>query len=270
MGVPLERVELLQSDTTAVSYDRSTGASRTTTIVGLAIQAAARGRPGAARRLGQRDARRRAGGRGGSGWRRSSTASSTTGARSSGPGSPGRAARPWAAATSGGPARPAAMPPFWEIGCVGVEVSVDETTGQVRVERLVTVGDVGCAINPQLVEIAGPRARRSWASGIALTRGARLLGRGQPPERQPRRLPGPAGRRHPGRDDDPRRARRRRRRVRREGRRRGFAQPGRGGDRERHRAGRRASGCARRPSPRSGCGGRCGSVTRATEPREDG
>jgi CO/xanthine dehydrogenase Mo-binding subunit len=44
------------------------------------------------------------------------------------------------------------MPPFWEIGCVGVEVSVDEATGQVRVERLVTVGDVGCAINPQLVE----------------------------------------------------------------------------------------------------------------------
>jgi CO/xanthine dehydrogenase Mo-binding subunit len=44
------------------------------------------------------------------------------------------------------------MPPFWEIGCVGVEVSVDESTGIVRVEKLVTVGDVGCAINPQLVE----------------------------------------------------------------------------------------------------------------------
>jgi CO/xanthine dehydrogenase Mo-binding subunit len=44
------------------------------------------------------------------------------------------------------------MPPFWEIGCVGVEVSVDEDTGVVTVERLVTVGDVGCAINPQLVE----------------------------------------------------------------------------------------------------------------------
>jgi CO/xanthine dehydrogenase Mo-binding subunit len=44
------------------------------------------------------------------------------------------------------------MPPFWEVGCVGVEVSVDEETGKVTVERLVTVGDVGCAINPQLVE----------------------------------------------------------------------------------------------------------------------
>ena len=29
---------------------------------------------------------------------------------------------------------------------------VDEPTGEIRVERLVTVGDVGCAINPQLVE----------------------------------------------------------------------------------------------------------------------
>ncbi len=44
------------------------------------------------------------------------------------------------------------MPSFWEIGCVGVEVSVDEATGQIRVKHLVTVGDVGCAINPQLVE----------------------------------------------------------------------------------------------------------------------
>jgi CO/xanthine dehydrogenase Mo-binding subunit len=44
------------------------------------------------------------------------------------------------------------MPPFWEIGCVGVEVSVDEEMGRIRVEHLVTVGDVGCAINPQLVE----------------------------------------------------------------------------------------------------------------------
>jgi CO/xanthine dehydrogenase Mo-binding subunit len=44
------------------------------------------------------------------------------------------------------------MPPFWEIGCVGVEVQVDEETGEIDVRRLVTVGDVGCAINPQLVE----------------------------------------------------------------------------------------------------------------------
>ena len=35
---------------------------------------------------------------------------------------------------------------------VGVEVSVDPDTGYVTVERLATVGDVGYAINPALVE----------------------------------------------------------------------------------------------------------------------
>jgi CO/xanthine dehydrogenase Mo-binding subunit len=44
------------------------------------------------------------------------------------------------------------MPPFWEIGCIGVEVSVDEDTGVIRIVRLVTLGDVGAAINPQLAE----------------------------------------------------------------------------------------------------------------------
>jgi CO/xanthine dehydrogenase Mo-binding subunit len=44
------------------------------------------------------------------------------------------------------------LPPFWEVGMVGVEVSVDPGTGKVTVEHLVTVGDVGYAINPALVE----------------------------------------------------------------------------------------------------------------------
>ncbi len=46
----------------------------------------------------------------------------------------------------------AVLPPFWEIGAVGVEVSVDEATGEVAVEHLVTVGDVGHAVNPDLVK----------------------------------------------------------------------------------------------------------------------
>jgi CO/xanthine dehydrogenase Mo-binding subunit len=44
------------------------------------------------------------------------------------------------------------LPPFWEIGMVGVEVSVDPDTGYVTIERLATVGDVGFAINPAMVE----------------------------------------------------------------------------------------------------------------------
>jgi CO/xanthine dehydrogenase Mo-binding subunit len=44
------------------------------------------------------------------------------------------------------------MPPFWEVGCVGVEVRVDPDTGFVAVEQLVTVADVGFAMNPKAVE----------------------------------------------------------------------------------------------------------------------
>ena len=44
------------------------------------------------------------------------------------------------------------MPPFWEIGMVGVGCRVDTETGEVRIEQLVTVADVGFAINPQAVE----------------------------------------------------------------------------------------------------------------------
>jgi CO/xanthine dehydrogenase Mo-binding subunit len=152
MGVELERVHLLQSDTAAVSYDRSTGASRTTTLMGRAIAAAAQ------------DARAQL-----VEWAQESLApdgptvvEDHTGVRV------GDKLHDWGAivrAWFGGMAgecvgrgyvrRSGAteeMPPFWEIGCVGVEVSVDESTGIVRVEKLVTVGDVGCAINPQLVE----------------------------------------------------------------------------------------------------------------------
>ncbi|HXG39953.1 MAG TPA: xanthine dehydrogenase family protein molybdopterin-binding subunit [Candidatus Limnocylindrales bacterium] len=152
MGVPLERVTLVQSDTAMVSYDRSTGASRTTTLMGLAIQAAARdvraqlvrwaeqtvavdGPPVVEERDGVRAGDRRYD------W--------------------GELVQRWFGGAGGeaigrGYVRRAGvteeLPPFWEIGCVGVEVRVDEETGEIRVERLVTVGDVGRAINPQLAE----------------------------------------------------------------------------------------------------------------------
>jgi CO/xanthine dehydrogenase Mo-binding subunit len=45
----------------------------------------------------------------------------------------------------------AKMPPFYEIGCSGLELTVDRETGQVHVTKLTTVGDVGFAINPALV-----------------------------------------------------------------------------------------------------------------------
>ena len=152
MGVELDRVHLVQSDTSAVSYDRSTGASRTTTLMGLAIQAAAR------------DARAQL-----VRWAEESLApdgpdviEERSGVRiGDAVHDWGAIVRAWFGSASGevigrGYIRRAGateeMPPFWEIGCVGVEVEVDEDTGEIRIDRLVTIGDVGCAINPQLVE----------------------------------------------------------------------------------------------------------------------
>jgi CO/xanthine dehydrogenase Mo-binding subunit len=152
MGVDLDRIHLLQSDTAAVTYDRSTGASRTTTLMGLAIGAAAS------------DARAQL-----VEWAQETLApDGPTVAETRGGVRIGEEFHDWGAVVRsffGGSAGECVgrgylrkhgvteeMPPFWEIGCVGVEVSVDEPTGRIRVERLVTVGDVGCAINPQLVE----------------------------------------------------------------------------------------------------------------------
>lgn len=152
MGVPLDSVQLLQSDTSAISYDRSTGASRTTTLMGLAIQAAAR------------DAREqlcnfaRESVEAGS----SEVTEEQSGIRIDGELHDwGSLIRSWFGGSYGevvgrGYLRRAGataeMPPFWEVGCVGLEVTVDEETGEVRVLRMVTIGDVGCAINPQLAE----------------------------------------------------------------------------------------------------------------------
>lgn len=152
MGVSLDVVHLLQSDTGSVGYDRSTGASRTTTLMGLAIKAAAR------------DARTQL-----VAWANDALAPNgesvdeePNGVRVDGAFHDwGAVVRAWFGADAGevigrGYLRrsgdTAEMPPFYEIGCVGVEVKVDEDTGKIHVMTLVTVGDVGAAINPQLVE----------------------------------------------------------------------------------------------------------------------
>src|SRR5260370_21225170 len=44
------------------------------------------------------------------------------------------------------------VPVFWEIGVVGVEIALDEETGKISLDTLVTVGDVGLAIHPAMTE----------------------------------------------------------------------------------------------------------------------
>ena len=93
-----------------------------------------------------------------------SATSSMTGARSCVRGSAAPAARSSGAATSAEPARRAEMPPFWEIGCVGVEVSVDEETGQDPRRAAGHGGRRRLRHQPAAGRGTGRRARRSWAS----------------------------------------------------------------------------------------------------------
>ena len=46
----------------------------------------------------------------------------------------------------------AAGPVFWEVCIGGAEISLDRDTGRIRVNKLVSVADVGQAINPRLIE----------------------------------------------------------------------------------------------------------------------
>jgi CO/xanthine dehydrogenase Mo-binding subunit len=42
--------------------------------------------------------------------------------------------------------------PFWMVGGTGAEIEVDTETGHIRVSKLINAGDVGCAINPEIVK----------------------------------------------------------------------------------------------------------------------
>jgi CO/xanthine dehydrogenase Mo-binding subunit len=137
LGLPLERVVVQGADTRFTPYDRSTGASRSTTLAGLAVQrAAADLRAQLAEIAGGDDLdpdnypallMRRFGFAGGELIGRGEVRPQGTGSYAEGP-------------------------VFWEV-CVGAaEVDVDPETGFVRVLKTVTAADVGKAINPQLVE----------------------------------------------------------------------------------------------------------------------
>jgi CO/xanthine dehydrogenase Mo-binding subunit len=154
LGIAAEQVVVRGADTRFTPYDRSTGASRSTTLAGLAVQrAAARVREHLLETAGD------AWGadpslvelRNGAAWL-------------------GERSLPFqklmikrfgfigGELVGHGEVRPegtgsyAEGPVFWEVCVAGAEVAVDPETGIVRVLGTATVADVGKAINPQLVE----------------------------------------------------------------------------------------------------------------------
>lgn len=155
LALPIERIRVPGADTWMTPYDRSTGASRSTTLAGMAAHRAA---------LDVRD-------------QLLAIAGQIWGT------SPGQLSLREAAVWKGddslsypelcqryfglaggeivgtGRVQPepgqgsyAAGPYFWEVCLGGAEVQVDEDTGRVHVRRLVSVADVGQAVNPRLIE----------------------------------------------------------------------------------------------------------------------
>ena len=137
LGVRPDQVTVRGADTRFTPYDRSTGASRSTTLAGLAVQRAAASVRAELEEIAAGDPiepdsitglmARRFGLAGGELIGHGEVAPTGTGSYAEGP-------------------------VFWEV-CVGAaEVELDPDTGVVRVRKTATVADVGKAINPLLVE----------------------------------------------------------------------------------------------------------------------
>jgi CO/xanthine dehydrogenase Mo-binding subunit len=155
LALPLDRIRVPGGDTALTPYDRSTGASRSTTIAGLAVQRAAADLRSqllaiASRVLGLPEAALSL--RVGAVWHEGESVPypdlikahfGMVGGELIGHGE----VRP-----ERGSGSYAEGPVFWEVCIGGAEVTVDPDTGRVSVEKAVSVADVGKALNPRLVE----------------------------------------------------------------------------------------------------------------------
>ncbi len=154
LAMPAERIRCQGTDTRFTPYDRSTGASRSTTLAGLAVQrAAAEVRADLMEIAGKvwPDAGDAVELRDGAAWWKGERRSypeliarrfGLSGGQLIGEGG----------VHPEGTGSYAEGPVFWEV-CIGAaEVHVDRETGVVSVRRTATVADVGTAINPLLVE----------------------------------------------------------------------------------------------------------------------
>ena len=155
LSVPLARVSVVQPDTAVTPYDQTTSSSRSTAMTGRAVQVAAEDVRDQllaivaqawsvdARELALADGAVVSGGRRLAYSETLALRFGMSGGELIGRGviAPGRTAAPLGGST-----------PFWEMAVGAAEVSVDEETGAVRVERYVSVADVGRAINPLLLE----------------------------------------------------------------------------------------------------------------------
>ena len=155
LSVPLARVTVATPDTAITPYDQTTSSSRSTTLTGRAVMEAAEDVREqllrvagthfgvAARTLALDDGAVVAGDRRLEYPEVLKLRFGMSGGELIGRGivAPGRTAAPLGGST-----------PFWEMAVGAAEISLDEETGAIRVERYVSVADVGRAINPLVLE----------------------------------------------------------------------------------------------------------------------
>jgi CO/xanthine dehydrogenase Mo-binding subunit len=155
LAIDVDLVTVQGADTRFTPYDRSTGASRSTTLAGLAVQRAAV------------DLRERLVETAAGAWGVERDGLEVIDGAVRGPGGEAdyseliaeRFGFAGGELVGEGEVRPergrgsyAEGPVFWEICIAAAEVGVDPETGRVGVERTATIADVGKAINPLLVE----------------------------------------------------------------------------------------------------------------------
>ena len=153
LSIPVAKVTMRGTETRTTPFDRSTGASRSTTVMGSAVKAAAldlrRQLIEAAVEILRVNA---------------STITLSNGQAVSGDKQMtyGQVVSAFFGMPGGeligrGYMRPdgtlgKSLPLFWETGMGSAEIAVDEETGAIRVEKYVTVADVGKALNPLQAE----------------------------------------------------------------------------------------------------------------------
>jgi CO/xanthine dehydrogenase Mo-binding subunit len=153
LSVPVAKITMRETETRTTPFDRSTGASRSTTVMGSAVRAAAldlrRQLVEAAAEIFRVD--------------------QSTITLSNGQAVSGERQMPYGQIVSAffgmpggeligrGYMRPdgtlgKSLPLFWETGMGSAEIAVDEETGAIQLEKYVTVADVGRALNPLQAE----------------------------------------------------------------------------------------------------------------------
>jgi CO/xanthine dehydrogenase Mo-binding subunit len=153
LSLPIDRVTMHGTDTLATPFDRSTGASRSTTVMGSAVKMAA---GDLRRQLVDAAADVLA------------TARNTIALKDGEVHSADKRlpyskvvaaffGMPGGELIGRGYMRPGAglgatFPLFWETGMGGAQITVDRETGATTIDKYVTVADVGTAINPQQAE----------------------------------------------------------------------------------------------------------------------